>query len=101
VSLTIVRHDGPRPIELILGQDVTEEQADWFVEAGVYERGPDYVLPPAVYLREPIEIGGLVRPAGTMLHVGGEISEGEALLLIRGHMFGGDGPASIPGGGVG
>ena len=53
----------------------------------------DYELvevPAAIYLEQPTLIGGLVRPAGTMLSVGGDVTAGEALALLRGRVVTGE-----------
>jgi hypothetical protein len=101
VSLTIIRHDLSPPLEFIVGQDIDADQAEALVASGAAELGPDYELPPAVYLQHELTVRGAYYPPGTMLHVGGEIDESEALLLIRGAIATGESFASIPAGGIG
>ena len=54
------------------------------LEWGQAVPGRSYEVPPALYLLEDVELRGLRFPAGSMLTPGYEISEAEALLLIRG-----------------
>src|SRR5579859_5041967 len=79
---TITRCGGR--ISQIVGFDVTPDEAEQLVEKGQAARGPDLEAPAAVYLQQPIRIRGFVYPTGALLHVGGEISEAEALGLVRG-----------------
>jgi hypothetical protein len=101
VSLTIIRNDLSQPLELIIGQDVAADQAEALVASGAAVPGPDYELPPAIYLLVDVEIHGFTYPAGAQLQVGGEIDQSEALLLIRGQIGDGGGIASVPRGGIG
>lgn len=97
---TIIRHDLARPLEMIVGADIAVEDADALLESGAAEPGPEYELPPAVYLLMAVEIDGIEYPAGAMLQVGGHISEPQALVLLRG-VIGGEDVASAAGGGIG
>ena len=101
MSLTIVRQDLSRPLEMIVGQDIDADQAETLLADGRAVPGPDYDLPPAVYLQHELTIRGAYYPPGTMLHIGGEIDEAEALLLIRGEVATGESFASVPAGGIG
>jgi hypothetical protein len=93
---TVVRFDVGRPyVELIPQHDIEEDDAHALVAAGVAEWGPEYELPPVVYLVEDLLLGGVYYPTGATLHVGPEVTEGKALALIRA------GVASVPMGGVG
>jgi hypothetical protein len=107
-TLTIVRHDVHRRTdatpwwgELIVGQDVDEDRAADMVDSGAWRWGPEHELPPALYLRIELEIRGFVRSPGTLLHIGGDITPGEALVLLRGQVAEGEPLVSAPGGGVG
>ena len=107
MTLTIIRtHVGGRalcrPLEAIVGQDISEGEAEQLVSSGDAEPGPEYQLPPAVYLLRAITIGGVLHPEGKMLIVGQEITEAQALALLRGmHSGRGGGVVSAPGGGIG
>ena len=94
---TVVLRNVPG-VEQIVGCDLSEAHARAMVEWGQATWGPAYDLPPALYLLEDLDMRGLRWPAGWMLTVGYEISECEALLLMRGtdrHVV------SVPPGGVG
>lgn len=97
---TIIRRDLSLPLEMIVGADIDAGQADELVAAGSAEPGPPYWVPPVIYLLQPIEIRGYTWPEGAQLHVGGHITEAEALVLLRG-VIGVGGVAGAPGGGVG
>lgn len=102
MSLTIVRTDLVRPLEQIVGADIDEDAAYELVTAGKATWGPETEIPPALYLLIDFELHGFTYPAGAMLHVGCEVNEAEALVLMRG-VIGtpGGGVVSVPQGGVG
>jgi hypothetical protein len=94
---TIVRPGRPEELEIV-GCDLSEARADAEVSWGLAEWGPSIDVPPALYLLEELDLRGLRYPAGSRLTVGFEISEAEALLLMRGtdrHLV------SVPPGGSG
>lgn len=97
--------------EYLVGFDVLPERARELIDAGRATAGRELEAPPALYLQQPIRIRGRLYPAGHMLHVGLEISEAEALCLMRGaigthaRICGVEQPATPavapPGGGIG
>lgn len=101
---SIIRRDLVRELEQLVGPglDISETDAARLVAAGQAQWGPEHEPPAAVYLLCDIEIRGFTYATGTMLHIGREISEPEAVLLIRGRIGEpGGGVASAPGGGIG
>ena len=70
--------------ELIPGCDLSERRAEMMVEWGQATWGRSYTPPPALYLLEDVDLRGLRWPAGTRLTPGFEVSEAEALMLMRG-----------------
>lgn len=70
--------------ELIPGCDLSERRAEAMLEWGQATPGRTYDVPPALYTLEDIDFRGLRWPAGTRLTPGYEISEAEALMLVRG-----------------
>lgn len=101
MSLTITRSDFPRAVQQIVGFDCTASEAAELVEDGRAEYDDEIVLPAAVYLRCEITIGGVYHPAGTMLHVNGEISPAQCLALMRGKfVVDSHNPLALPAGGA-
>lgn len=91
-----------RPLEAIVGHDISEDDAEQMITSGDAEPGPERETPAAVYLLMPVAIRGFTYPAGSMLTVGAEIDERQCLALCRGMHNGPDGAiVSAPGGGIG
>ena len=95
---TIVRPGRPNVAEIV-GCDCSEARAEAEVGWGLCQWGPIVEVPSTLTLLRDVDFRGLRWPAGSRLTVGYEISECEALLLLRGvdrHPV-----VSVPAGGVG
>jgi hypothetical protein len=96
VVKTIIRRDLQARLVQIVGQDVDAGVAEAMVACGQAEWGVTYAPPRYVFvLVDDLVMAGGSWPAGTQLTVGEELTESQAVMLLRA------GVVSAPGGGVG
>ncbi len=100
LAAVIRRVDYAYPHWQIPDFDVTDEEAAALVTEGRAE-WDEVEVPPAVYLLRPMNIRDAEWPAGSLLHVGGEITAAEALALLRGRVARNEAVASAPSGPIG